>query len=272
MNHAFLLQQLRIVVLTVAAGFALSAAHAEAFKAGAYDDELERGGTVCVTQKHFDTFAAKVWQKDMQQRQRDCKIIETEQHPMPNSVRWKAVCAERSDAKLTHEYSVSASSFDNKLFIDSAIVDTVTGQLKLKRALLGNFKGSCGADTRPLDLWSYLDIAVQVVATAAEKRAGERVAIQLIRCGNIMNATAQLLVPGKKAEMLTLSQAVLVTANEMLGGDFKRYEAELTKSANEVAGEFIGKSNQQRIELVQSCSKYLTPDGVEQAVKVETGK
>jgi hypothetical protein len=278
MNHPsamqanFLVQSLRVALSSMIALWIGSVAHAEAFKAGAYDDELGSGSAVCVTQKNLDAFAVNVWQKAMQQRQRDCKIIETEQDPMPDSVRWKAVCAERSDPKLTYQYKVSASSFSNKLVIDSAIVDETTGELKLKRALLGSFKGACGADARPLDPWSYLDIPVRVVATAVEKKAAERVAIQLIRCANIMNATAQLLVAGKKAEMLTLGQALLVTANEMLGGDLKRYESELTKSANDVAGEFIGKSNQQRIELVQSCSKYLTPDGIEQAVKAEALK
>jgi hypothetical protein len=244
----------------------LAQSKAEAFRTGAYENQLGNQETVCVTSAHMADLTAKAWEQKIAQRDRDCKITNAEQ-PMAGSQRWTATCTEKSNAKLSYRCDFQVSAWDGKLMIDSKITNAASGEIKLKSAFLGNFKGACAAGTPALAPWDYLDLPAAVVYTAAEEKARKQTAVELVRCGNILNLMAIVTKSERKSAMQVSAAFMLQSALEFYGGDATVYSAEVDKSANSLAKEFAGKTPKQTSELMAPCGAYLSPEGVAQAVQ-----
>jgi hypothetical protein len=247
---------------------------AEPFRTGAYENQLGNQEIVCVTSAHMASMTAKAWEQKMPQRNKDCKLTNAEQ-PMTGLERWAATCAERSNTKLNYRYNLQVDASGGKLMIDSKITDAASDEIKLKSAFLGNFKGACTADTPALAPWDYLDLPAAVVYSPAEDKARKETAVELVRCGNILNLMARVTKSGRASEMQTSAAFMLQSALEFFNGDVAAYSAEVNKSVESLAKEFAGKTPKQASELMAPCANYLSPEGVAQAVRSKmssTGK
>jgi hypothetical protein len=239
---------------------------AEPFRPGAYEDTSQ---TICVTSAHMADLTAKSWEQKMAQRDKDCKLTNAEQ-PMAGLQRWSAICTEKNNTKLSYRYDFQVSAWDSKLLIDSKITDGASGEIKLKSAFLGNFKGACAAGTPALAPWDYLDLPVAVLYSPAEEKARKETAVELVRCGHILNLMAMTTKSGRASEMQTSAAFMLRSALDLFNGDSTAYTAEVDKSAAALPKEFAGKTPQQASELMAPCASYLSPEGVAQAVRSKT--
>jgi hypothetical protein len=242
---------------------------AEAFRPGAYENELSNSEIVCVTSAHIADLTATAWQQKMSQRNKDCKLTNTEK-PMTGMERWAATCTERNKPELTYRHELDLAASGDRLVIDSKITDAASGQIKLKSAFFGNFKGACPAGAPALALWDYLDLPVAVVYTPAEEKARKETAVELVRCGNILNLMALAGKSERKAEMKTSAAFMLQSALDLFDGNAAVYSAEVDKSAKSLPQEFAGKTPKQATELMTPCGAYLSPEGVAQAVRNKT--
>jgi hypothetical protein len=256
-------------LLAIFSTYSLAQPKAEAFRAGAYENGLGNQETVCVTSAHMADLTAKSWQQKMAQRNKDCKLTNAEQ-PMAGLARWAATCTDKGNAKLSNRYDFQISAWDGKLMIDSKITDAASDEIKLKSAFLGNFKGACAAGTPALAPWDYLDLPVAVVYTPAEQKARKETAVELVRCGNILNLMAIVTKSERKPAMQVSAAFMLQSALEFYDGDAAVYSAEVDKSANSLAKEFAGKTPKQTSELMAPCANYLSPEGVAQTVRSKT--
>jgi hypothetical protein len=247
----------------------LAQSQAQVFRAGAYESQFGKGELVCVTPAHIAAMTAKAWEQKMPQRNKDCKLTNAEQ-PMTGSVRWVATCSEKGNAKLSYRYEFQIESGGGTLLVDSKITDIASDEIKLKSAFLGSFKGSCAADTPALAIWDYLDLPLAVVFTAAEEKARKDTAVELVRCGNILNLMARVTKSERQSEMQTSAAFMLNSALDLFNGDAAVYSNAVDKSVESLAKEFAGKTPQQFPELIASCANYLSPEGVAQAVRIKT--
>jgi hypothetical protein len=257
---------LRASLLITFSGCCLAQTTPEAGRTGAYENQLNNGALVCVTSAHVADLTAKSWERMMLQRNKECKVTNTES-PMAGSEQWTATCTEKSGAKLSYLYAFQVAAWDSKLMIDSKITDVATNELKLKRGFLGNYRGACAADTPALAPWDYFDLPLAVVYSPVEEKARKDTAVELVRCGHILNLMAMAGKSARKVEMQTSAAFMLQSALELFNSDTAVYSAEVAKSVTSLPQEFADKTEKQFPMLIASCGNYLSPEGVAQAVK-----
>jgi hypothetical protein len=238
-------------------------------KAGAYESQLSMGALVCVTSAHLADLTAISWEQKMLQSNKECKVTNAET-PMAGSERWTATCTEKSGAKLSYRYALQVAAWDGKLMIDSKITDAASEELKWKRGFLGNYKGACAVNTPALMPWDYFDLPLVSVYTPLEEKVRKDTAVELVRCGHILNLMAITDKSGRKAKMQTSAAFMLQSARELFNGDTAIYLAEVDKSATSLQLEFANKTEKQVQTLIASCGNYLLPEGVAQALKSKT--
>lgn len=266
---------------------ALPSQAAETLREGAYADEIDGDRPSCVTRQALERLTARSWKPAMQQRGQECTMGETTQ-PMPGLETWKATCTPAGakagtgaagTAGAGRSYDITVHGRDDRLVIDSRVTVTATGDLQGKQAFLGNYRGACTADTPALNEWRYLDPAQssQPSKAAASPAAPspssapaavrKAVAQDLIRCGNVMNALSITVPQAKQAGMRAGAEALMAAAVSVYDAEPAFYTQALEASAKDVAAQVVGTSAETRFALYQSCSGYLQPDGIEQAIR-----
>lgn len=238
---------------------------APGFREGAYAETPGSTAAVCVTRKQMGNLTALAWKSAMKQRGMDCTITESAK-PLVGHETWKASCADPRSRGALHLYQFTVHANSEQVVIDSRMADAA-GDLKMKNAFMGAYQGACTASTPPLDEWVYLDGTYGMGAPAQADGARKAVAIELIRCGNVFNGLSLTVTKARQADMRTGAAALLEAAVELYPADGDFHVDELKKSAPLVSTELVGSSAEKRFALYQSCSAYLQPDGIAQAVK-----
>ncbi len=235
---------------------------------GAYADTLDNAGTVCVTKKAIETLSLQGWKAKMGQLGRNCSLTEPSQQSFLNE-HWKAACSAAGEA-TKNNYRINLSFMENKLTIDS-MIESAAGELKLKKAFQGEYKGACTSAMPALDSMSYLDLPPP--PSASELKARKVVAADMIRCGTIFRGLSLSVAKDKSAAMIATGDAMWESALGLIDNDNDNdfYMSELKKSAAEISTLLIPlPSAEKRFQLAQACNKYLTAEGIANAVKEQT--
>lgn len=238
---------------------------APGFREGAYAEAPGNTAAVCVTRKQMGNLTAQAWKPAMKQRGMDCTITESAK-PMAGHETWKAACTDPRGKGTQHLYQFTVHANSEQVVIDSRMADAA-GDLKMKHAFMGTYQGACTASTPPLDEWVYLDGTYGLGTPAQADGARKAVAVELIRCGNVFNGLSLTVAKARQADMRTGAAALLEAAVELYPADGDFHMDELKKSAPLVSAEIVGSSAEKKFALYQSCSAYLQPEGIAQALK-----
>lgn len=240
----------------------MPASSAAGLRPGAYADAFGSGPSVCVTSQHLASLTLPAWQRSMQQAGLDCTVSESER-PLPGYETWKASCVGRGEGASTaqaHKFSVSAVG--DRLIVDSAVTDAA-GNLVSKNAFAGVYQGACAPDTPPFDVQAYLGSG----ESPRQAEARKALAVDLIRCANVFNGLSVSVVKSRQEGMRAAATAMLEAAVSLHPGDGSFHMEAVKKSAPEVSAELVGASVEKRFAVYQSCSPYLEPNGIAQALK-----
>ena len=243
-------------------------ASAAGLRLGAYADALGISPVVCVTSQHLANLTLPAWQQSMQQAGLDCTVSESGR-PMPGYETWTASCVGQGQgASAAQAYKFSVLAEGERLIVDSA-VKNAAGELVSKKAFGGAYRGACAPDTPPFDVQAYLGRG----ESPRQVEARKALAADLIRCGNVFNGLSVSVAKSRQEGMRAAATAMLEAAVSLHPGDGSFHMEAVKKSAPEVAAELVGASAEKKFAVYQSCSPYLEPDGIAQALKnrVATG-
>ena len=89
---------------------------------------------------------------------------------------------------------------------------------------------------------------------------------------NFYNAMATVVPAKKKTDMEAVSGAFTARAVEFTGGDQSQLMQAVKATADRASASVVGKTQEDRFAVHQSCSAYLQEDGVEKALAERSAK